>query len=380
MKKIIITSAHYYNSPIQVGNHHFARLFARHGYEVLFLSNPITPFHKFSSNQDSYEVKKEIHQKGGMKEKNILSYVPASIVTPRNVPLLSSNWTLWNWDYFSYPSLSKKIDELGFSNVDIIWMESLIFAPILKKVSYKKMICRIADDLLGFEDVTTKTFKNELEVVKQADHIVFSSSIIMEKYRSLFKDSSLKYIENGIDVDNFIRTSYQLPDEYKTIASPRVIYVGSIENWFDEELIAKSAKELKNVDFIIIGPETVKLNQLKHLKNVHLLGSKSFDILPNYLFFSDVGIIPFDTIKHKTLIDGVNPLKLYEYLACGLPVVSTKWKTLEELNPPIFMSNDPDDFVSKLKQALESKKDQASIDFALEKSWEKIFEKVQKFL
>ncbi|MCK5775412.1 MAG: glycosyltransferase [Bacteroidales bacterium] len=380
MKKIIITSAHDYSSPIQIGNHHFARLFAKHGYEVLFLSNPITPFHRFSSDSDSYQMKKRKHQNGGEREGNIVSYVPASLLTPRNIPLLSSKWTLWNWDLFSYPSLTKKIDELGFSDVDIIWMESLIFAPILKKISHKKMICRIADDLLGFEHVSNKIFQNELQVLKRADNIIFSSPIIMEKYRSLFKENSLHYIENGIDVDNFIRADYQLPDEYKSIPSPRVIYVGSIENWFDEELVAKCAQKLKDVNFIIIGPETSRLNQLKPLRNVHLLGAKTFNSLPNYLFYADVGFIPFDTKTHKTLIDGVNPLKLYEYLACGLTVLSTKWKTLEELNPPIFMSDDSDDFIHKLEIALKAKKSQKSIDYALGKSWEKIFEKVQKFL
>ena len=380
MKKIIITSAHYYDSPIQIGNHHFARLFAKHGYEVLFLSNPITPFHKFASDQEAYQIKKEIHQKGGVKKDNIYSYVPAAIITPRNIPILSSKWVLWNWDHFTYPSLSKKIDELGFSDVDIIWMESLMFAPILNKVSHKKMICRIADDLLGFENVSTKIFQNETQVIKQADHIFFSSSIILDKYRPLFKDHSLEYIENGIDVDNFIRTSYELPEEYENIPSPRVVYVGSIENWFDEALVARSAKELKEVNFIIIGPETARLNQLKQLENVYLLGPKKFDTLPNYLFFADVGMIPFDTEKYKTLIDGVNPLKMYEYLACGLPVVSTKWKTLEEIDPPILMSEDPDDFVGKLKKALKSEKSQKYIDFAIEKSWNKIFKKVEKFL
>lgn len=380
MKKIIITSAHYFHSPIQIGNHHFARLFARHGYEVLFLSTPITPFHKFSADQDAYKIRKENHRKGGVKENNIISYVPASIVTPRNMPLFSSKWTLWNWDYFSYPSLSKKIDELGFSDVDVIWMESLIFAPILKKVSYKKMICRIADDLLGFDNVSDKTFTNELQVLKQADHIFFSSSVVMEKYRPLFKENSLAYIENGMDVNNFVRKSYQVPEEYNTIPSPRVIYVGSIENWFDETLVEKCAKALKDVNFIIIGPGTAKLEQLKILENVHLLGPKTFDTLPNYLYYSDVGIIPFETKKNKTLIDGVNPLKLYEYMACGLPVVSTKWKTLEELDPPILMAEENDDFINKLKEALRTDKSQKTIDFALGKSWEKIFEKVQKFL
>ena len=380
MKKVIITGAHYYNSPIQVGNHHIARLFAKNGYRVLFLSEPITPFHRFSGDKSSYQARKELHKKGGERFGDVISYVPWSLLAPRKAPLLSSKWMLWNWDRFSSPGLEKKVRELGFSEVDILWMESTHFAPLLKKIKYRKMISRIADDLEGFDSIDRKIFRNVLDVLRQSDDIVFSSKIVLEKYREYFRGIPLHHVENGFDPDAFNRPSSRMPQEYGHIPSPRAVYVGSVENWFDEELMEKCAERLKNLSFVIIGPQSEKLRQLSRLENVHLLGPKPYDAVPGYLRFADVGLIPFDTKKYKTLVEGVDPLKLYEYMACGLPVVSTRWKTLEEIDAPIHLSGNSDEFIENIEKSLKSGKSSRSKEFLTDKSWEAVFKKIQAIL
>jgi glycosyltransferase involved in cell wall biosynthesis len=353
---------------------------SQNGYDVLFLSTPITPFHRFSKNKDSYETRKRIHAAGGVKVDSITSYIPGAILMPRGLPLLSSKWLLWNWDKFTYPVLKRKIHEFGFSNIDLLWMGSLVFAPLLTEIDHKKVICRIADDRRGFSGVDEKIFSNEMDVIRKIDHAFFSSKDTMEKYKDLLDGISYSYMENGIDIDNFIRDFYPLPIEYKKIPSPRIIYVGSIEYWFDEEVMLESANKLPETNFIIIGPKNVGLPELSKKKNVHFLGSKPFQDIANYLYHSDVGIIPFNTSRFKKLTDGIDPLKLYEYLACGLPVVSTKWKTLEMLQSPAILSRDKRDFVNNIRFALSLGKKEEYIEFARMKSWQNIYKQIEQII
>ncbi|MHB1377732.1 MAG: glycosyltransferase, partial [Candidatus Humimicrobiaceae bacterium] len=85
-------------------------------------------------------------------------------------------------------------------------------------------------------------------------------------------------------------------------------------------------------------------------------------------------IITFD-VNHP-VVDTVNPIKLYEYMACGLPVVSTSWKELELINSPAFLAKSTEEFSESLYGALESGKDKKYLDFAKENSWDKRFEEI----
>ena len=99
---------------------------------------------------------------------------------------------------------------------------------------------------------------------------------------------------------------------------------------------------------------------------------KQYAQVPAYLQHADVGIIPFDVARHPELVNGIHPLKLYQYLACGLPVVATAWQELESLNSPAHLSHTPDQFVASLQQALEEKGGAAErIEYASQADWDR---------
>jgi glycosyltransferase involved in cell wall biosynthesis len=71
--------------------------------------------------------------------------------------------------------------------------------------------------------------------------------------------------------------------------------------------------------------------------------------LPEYLRAADVGLIPFDVRNHPTLVHSIHPLKLYEYLAAGLPVVATRWRELERLQSPATLCESIEQFVTAIE-------------------------------
>ncbi|MEA3420017.1 MAG: glycosyltransferase, partial [Campylobacterota bacterium] len=94
-----------------------------------------------------------------------------------------------------------------------------------------------------------------------------------------------------------------------------------------------------------------------------------YERIAQFLSNADVGIIPFDTTDHLELVESINPLKLYEYFACGLPVVSMTWHQLEELKSPAFLCGNRDEFINAIKQADRSDNTAAIKEFAESADW-----------
>lgn len=348
-KKVLMAVANYYTSPFQVGSHHYARAFEKLGYEVLFISNPISPIHKIFANSNELKERERIYKKGGESAGGIFYYVPRSLFTPQNKLFLSSNFVLNNWQNFTCPNLLNFIKERGFGEADILWFDSPLFGSLLDTITYKKSILRIADYAKGFSAVSDAQFDAEIKIANKVDAVIYTAKNLKEKYDQIKDKSKMKYVPNGIDLDFFKTADRSLPQEFKDIPEPRVIYVGAIHDWFDVDLVYYCAKNLPNYSFIIIGPEHKDLSLLRKLKNVHILGAISYDKIPAFLYNSQVGIIPFNVKDYPALVNSINPLKMYEYLACGLKVVSVEWEQIKDMNDIINLTTKKDEFVDAIE-------------------------------
>ena len=133
--------------------------------------------------------------------------------------------------------------------------------------------------------------------------------------------------------------------------------------------------------FVIIGHTFgADIRKLQKFSNVHFLGERPYSELPKYLHDFDVCLIPF---KITQLIESTHPVKLYEYLASGKPVVATKMTELLSVADLCYLSEDKEDFLKKLDLAVNEKDDairKKRIKFASENTWENRFETLYKEL
>jgi glycosyltransferase involved in cell wall biosynthesis len=146
--------------------------------------------------------------------------------------------------------------------------------------------------------------------------------------------------------------------------------VGCIDSRFDAPLYEHLAKKRPEWNFVIVGPLTGKpsatVSRLKEMANVHFLGPRERSDLPAYLKYFDVCTIPYVC---NTLSQSIFPLKFFEYLSAGRPVVSTNLPELLPYNRYVHVAQTPDAFENALEQSLQHPLPAASESFLNQNSW-----------
>ena len=187
------------------------------------------------------------------------------------------------------------------------------------------------DEYTEFSGVDTHALASiEHDLLKRADLVLTSSERL---YQSKSRVNPRTFmVRHGVDTTIFARRStpsLRFPHEVAQLPGPVIGYFGLIaEDWVDIDLLAHVADSFPDGSLVMLGKVTMDVSELEKRPNVHLLGRKPYADLPGYCKAFDVALIPFP-VSEVTL--NANPLKAREYLAAGLPVVSTAIPEVEVL-------------------------------------------------
>lgn len=275
---------------------------------------------------------------------------------------------------FQIRKINKKLKVLyPTKNIITIFNDPFSFA-VASKVKSNFLIFRVCDfyeNYPGWELKKEMIINEERIALSQSDIILASSEAIYEKLLRLNLNKKIYLFPNAFAPFPGVLSS-EAPADIKKLKKPIIGFVGSLNKWVDYELIEYISSKRPTYSFIFIGPlDYYKAKYLKKIKNIYLLGYKNRPQLINYYQFFDVAILPF---KVNELTRGVNPLKLYEYLFFGLPVVSTPINEVKNLKKIVYVADTKDEFVLYLDKAL-LEKDMIEIkeqrkNFAMKNSWE----------
>lgn len=238
-----------------------------------------------------------------------------------------SNWTFWYYTPMAYAFTAK-------------------YKP--KLIVYDCM-----DELSAFDFAPTELVNMEKKLLRKAD-LVFTGG------RSLY-DSKKRYHQNifpfpsSIDREHFAKakTKVEEPEDQAQIKGPKIGFFGVIDERFDIDLIRNIAQKRPNWQIVLIGP-VVKISPdiLPRNENIHYLGQKEYAHLPAYLSYWDLALIPFKLNKSTEFI---SPTKTPEYLAAGVPVVSTAIKDVVSpygLKGLVHIGASPKDFINAIEKEL----------------------------
>ena len=159
-------------------------------------------------------------------------------------------------------------------------------------------------------------------------------------------------LSGGVDTDHFNpATTSEPPPHLTKIPSPRVGFLGTIDDRLDYELLLSVVQALPDMNFVFVGPTRRHLadtGPLRALPNVHFFPACTPTEAPTAMSAFDVCTIPY---RINAYTEGVSPIKLYEYLAMEKPVVATQLPYILREKDCISIAEDSDSFVRQLKAA-----------------------------
>jgi GT2 family glycosyltransferase len=203
----------------------------------------------------------------------------------------------------------------------------------------------------GFSTNAPAMLEEEERLLQDADLVITTSARLSEKLAEVTPN---RLIRNAGEVEFFRAGPPRL--HYRS-DRPVVGYFGAIADWFDIELVTAAAQTYAGWDFVLVGSTyQCDTKRAERLANVHFIGEVPYADLPGYLHAFDVCLIPF---KETELTRCTNPVKVYEYLAAGKPVVATALPEVQLIAEQLHVAQDRGEFIQALATAMEESRDKA---------------------
>ncbi|MDX2165105.1 MAG: glycosyltransferase [Gammaproteobacteria bacterium] len=236
-----------------------------------------------------------------------------------------------------------------------------------------ELIYDCMDHHAGFGNIDDFMIALEKKLLLKSTIVLTSSQKLFEEGSSV--NSSVVLIRNATEFDHF---KNQPADIFLDSDKRKIIgYYGAIADWFDVSLVGYIAQRFPDALILLVGDDTIGAkSKLSQYTNIQFTGEVSYQKLPYYLHAFDVCLIPF---LINPLTEATNPVKVYEYLSAGKPVVSVNLPELRELSEHVSIGNTPNDFIEHIKNYFHNPGDTKSRQFfASQQTWESrigIFEK-----
>ena len=210
-------------------------------------------------------------------------------------------------------------------------------------------------------------------LLRICDRVTTVSEPLRQSLRQRVDPSRIRLIANAVERSWIEHPPDPIPRRQIVGGSARPIagFLGALFEWVDIELLAAVAARMPEITFALVGPTRsgIDVSRLKALANVRFFPAQPYADVPRWIGAFDVCLIPF---KDDIISRCADPIKIYEYLALGKPVVSSVPFASGDDPPPMLIGDSPDAFVRCIRAALcDEHGREARIEFARRHTWDK---------
>ena len=254
----------------------------------------------------------------------------------------------------------------------ILWTFMPNVNRLIGRLGERMVIYHCVDEYSAFSGMPREALiRMERDLIRRADLVFTSGEQLCEERRAL--NPNIHFVTHGVDVDHFARAldpATVVPEDLCGIRRPVIGFFGLLADWVDLGLVRALAAARPDWSIVLVGRAAMDMKPITGLSNVHVLGQKPYVTLPGYCRGFDVGIIPF-RVNDLTL--RANPLKLREYLAAGLPVVSTPLPEVARYDGLVRMADGVEAFTAAIADALRERSArmaQRRVNAMMDERWE----------
>ena len=358
--------------------------FARRGYRVLFIERPAGLEHLL--RYPDLRQRKARRWREGLRQVQdnlwIVSLPPLLPGRYYSVAVNQINQGLtarWSHRY---------LHELEFTS-PILWLYNPEQGPLIGRFGERLSVYHCIDEFAaGTRGRKRSTIAAlEAELLSRVDLVFANSQLIYDNKRQL--NPNTYRIPSGADVEHFAQAWDPAVPVHPAIArlpQPRIGYIGHVNERLDYAILEHLARQCPSWSLVFVGdtyPWTLDappLRRLQALPNVHFLGKYPFAEVPALVKGMDVCLLPYvddERARYRS------PLKLYEYLAAGKPVVSTDHPEAQELGDVIHLASTPETYLERVAQALaqdSQERQRQRVAVARRHSWDRRVDEMERLI
>ncbi|MBV9359054.1 MAG: glycosyltransferase, partial [Chloroflexi bacterium] len=330
---LVVLYAPPWDGPAQFSKHHLARNLAARGHRVLYVEAPLGPLSL------------------ARRRMSAASELRGTRAPPR--PVMDRLWVRRYFNPVPYhavtrvtstrtanrigqrllaPGIRRDLARLGFRRpVIVAGLPHAVDA--LPRLPRRALAYHCADDYAHVRGFPASLPALERDLCRQADLVIVTAETLRGP-RAAYNPNTY-WVPNGVDTAHFSAPA-RPAEELRMLRRPVLGFVGGLAQWVDVGLLAEIGGARPDASVVLVGPISTDVGPLAGLPNVHLLGPRPYADVPRYLAAMDVALIPFvsDAVTYHA-----DPIKAYEYLAAGVPVVATDVPALRRLRPQVRVAD-----------------------------------------
>jgi len=351
-KDVVLLSTADWDNPFWTNKQHVAVELSRRGHRVLYI--------------DSLGLRRPSVSTRDLKR--ILGRMRKALREPREV-----RHGVWVWSPLALPlhgnpvsrsatrrllehGLDQRLRALGMRR-QWLWTYNPLTCRLLDLSSFERRIYHCVDEISAQPGMPVGVLRSAEEELSRAADIVFTTSRTLADTRGRWNVRT-HYLPNVADYEHFssaMTNETGVPKDLTRIKEPRVGFIGAISGYkIDFNLIRAVAQTRPDWSIVLIGsvgegdPWT-DVSPLEGLPNIHVLGPRPYADLPAYSKGFNVALLP-NRINEYT--DAMFPMKLFEYLASGCPVVSVNLKAIRDYANVVTIAHSTSEFIEKIASVL----------------------------